>query len=213
MGNKQKNIFLESEGDAWYERNKAKIIIDQNDDIIYEILRLIDSRSVSDQSRLLEIGCADGSRLKWLQDNTSIVCHGVEPSAIAVKYAVNNGLRVVKGVASKLDYTNHYFDIIVYGFCLYLTDPDDYFKIIYEANRVLKPNGYIIIKDFYSDSFLKNEYKHKGGVFSHKMNYQKLFDWHPGFTCLTHTVRHHETQLYTNDLNEWVSTVVIYKSM
>ena len=45
------------------------------------------------------------------------------------------------GTAEKLPFEENYFDILIFGFCLYLTDSEDLFKISSEAYRVTKKVG------------------------------------------------------------------------
>ena len=105
------------------------------------------------------------------------------------------------------------FNIVVFGFCLYLCDREDLFKISFEANRVLKNQGWIIIQDFYTPMPLKRRYKHTKGIYSFKMDYRKLFDWHPHYECFSHEITHHSKKEMTDDLQEWVSTSVLRKNI
>jgi hypothetical protein len=86
------------------------------------------------------------------------------------------------------------------------------FRIAAEADRVLKPNGWIVIHDFYSPTFVKREYHHRSGVFSRKMDYRTLFDWHPAYACLSHEVRHHADDGYTDERQDWVAVSVLRKT-
>ena len=52
-------------------------------------------------------------------------------------------------------------------------------KIVEETFRVLRKNGYLIIYDFYSDNVKYSTYKHNAKIKVRKMDYSKLFDWHP----------------------------------
>ena len=45
------------------------------------------------------------------------------------------------------------------------------------------------------------------------MDYRTLFSWHPSYTCLTHQVRHHVDQTYTDDSQEWVALSVYEKKI
>ena len=103
------------------------------------------------------------------------------------------------------------FDIIVYGFCLYLCDRNDLFKIASEGNRVLRKNGFIIIYDFYSESYSQNAYHHLNGIFSYKMDYSKLFCWHPAYTQMKLQLGSHNSAYITDDENERVALSVIRK--
>jgi ubiquinone/menaquinone biosynthesis C-methylase UbiE len=161
---------------------------------------------------LLEIGCGDGGRLSWLNKYKGLNCSGIDPSAKAVKIANDKGVQSIIGTADKLPFKNNEFDIVIFGFCLYLCDVEDLFQISQEADRVLKKTGWIIIHDFYSKSSITNKYKHCDGVNSHKMDYRKLFDWHPAYTCYSHEIKHHVHIEFTDEVNEWVGLSILRKN-
>jgi len=138
-------------------------------------------------------------------------CSGIEPSAKAVAVAQQLGLQVSQGTADALPYESGSFDVLIFGFCLYLCDRDDLFRIAQEADRVLKASAWVIIHDFFATTPLQREYHHFEGLFSYKMDYRKLFDWHPHYTCFAHEVHPHGTMGYTDDPNEWVATSVLRK--
>lgn len=206
----QKEVFLNSEGDRWYFRNKDLInrtsIID--DPLFKEILSFFPI--VETKLRVLEIGCGNGKRLIELKKHGFEVS-GVDPSKSAVKDAISNGINAIVGTADKLPFENNSFDIIVFGFCLYLCDRDDLFLIAAEANRVLDENGYVFIFDFYSKEAFENNYHHIDGLKSYKMDYCKLFDWHPNYILLKHTIGSHKSLEFVNDKNEWVSVSILKK--
>lgn len=79
--------------------------------------------------------------------------------------------------------------------------------------KVLKDNGYLIILDFYSSEHIKKKYHHLSGVFSYKMDYRKLFDWHPSYSCFYHEVTAHAKDGFTNDKNDWVATSILKKKI
>jgi ubiquinone/menaquinone biosynthesis C-methylase UbiE len=214
MKEKQKAIFIKTEGDAWYERNRY-ILAERS----YEhdpIIRAIDSCLGSQVKlergrRLLEIGCGEGYRLRWLEDHRGFTCSGIEPSEKAVNAACKDGLEVKRGTADLLPYGNGEFDFLVFGFCLYLCDQDDLFMIAQEANRVLSQNGWLIIHDFYSNIPRSVKYAHHEGVSSNKMDYRKLFEWHPAYTCYSHELNHHQHLGFTDNSDEWVGTSILRK--
>jgi len=208
---KQKNVFLESEGDAWYERNVSALNLrklPEEDPLLLEILNLPLKRGAT----ILEIGCGDGARLGWLRENLECDCYGVEPSKKAVEVANGRNITVYQGAADKLPFNDKTFDVIIFGFCLYLCDREDLFRIAAEADRVVRNTGWILIQDFYSPTPLKREYHHLPGLFSYKMDYRTLFTWHPEYTNFVHKVCHHSEKNYTDDPIEWVATSVIRKA-
>jgi len=73
---------------------------------------------------------------------------------------------------------------LIYNFCLYLSDDEDLIKIIFEADRVLKKNGIIFILDFYHKKTKYIKYIHHKDIYSRKMNYSKLFLWHPKYELI-----------------------------
>jgi len=210
---KQKEIFLKSEGNAWFNRNKDKLDkrkFPDDDSLLMEYMELLPS--LGKDIKILEIGCGNGNRLAWLKNKTGADCYGVEPSFDAVEEANERGLYVKQGSADDLAFDDREFDVVIFGFCLYLCDREDLFKIAKEADRVLKSPGWLLITDFYSSTTLKCEYHHKEGLYSYKMDYRNLFSWHPAYECMTHKVRHHVENKYTADENEWVAVSVLRKN-
>jgi SAM-dependent methyltransferase len=217
MTHKQKDIFSLSEGDAWFDRNHETISqrsYNEREPIIQAIDHCLENPSEpgGEWFDLLEVGCGDGKRLHWLQEHRSLRCSGVEPSSKAIEFATKHGVRAKKGTADNLPFADQQFDIVVYGFCLYLCDREDLFKIAYEADRVLKKTGWLIIHDFYSNEALEGPYRHFQGIQSFKMDYRKLWDWTPAYTCFSQNLRHHSRPSFTDDRLEWVATSIMRKN-
>lgn len=208
---KQKNIFLESEGDAWFFRNRESIIQRNfaSDRVVNAIQKVVDSDPNS--KKIIEIGCGNGLRLKHLKDNMGLDVQGIDPSAMAIQDAKRYGLNVVQGTADDVPCSSGEFDIVVFGFCLYLCDREDLFKIAYETDRILKQNGWIIILDFHSDIPVNRPYHHKPGVFTYKMDYSKLFSWHPNYSLYYQELFHHVEKKFTDEENEHIALNVIRK--
>jgi ubiquinone/menaquinone biosynthesis C-methylase UbiE len=212
----QKSIFLDSEGDAWFERNHQVIEnhpIDSHDPIVSALTQINVLGVDKTEKKILEIGCGEGKRLSWLSNNFSLVCHGIDPSSKAVKLAKSRGILAVQGTADMLPYENGIFDVVVFGFCLYLCDREDLFRIACECDRVLKPNAWVIIKDFFSPIPVRRSYHHREGIYSYKMDYRKLFDWHPAYVCYSHQLSHHKDSGFTDDPQEWVALSIIRKQV
>lgn len=207
---KQKSVFLESEGNAWLNRNNQGMWSNfdpKTDRLLPDLLEL----PLDPGMKVLEIGCSSGGRLLWLQENLNLECVGIEPSEEAVKIAREQGINVFQGTADSLPFGNISFDLVIFGFCLYLCDRDDLFRISQEADRVLKTPGWLAILDFFAPIPSSRSYHHLGGIFTYKMDYRTLFDWNPFYTCMTHKVRHHVDNSYTDNLQEWVSLSILRK--
>lgn len=204
---KQKDIFLNSEGNAWLNRNKSKKNLNE-DVVLTELLNL----PISSEMKVLEIGCSSGERLVVLREKHGLEVFGIDPSAEAIRVANANGVSAYQSTADCLPFDDLYFDILIFGFCLYLCDRDDLFSIAREADRVLKNPGWLIIHDFFVSTPLSRPYHHYDGVYSYKMDYRTLFTWHPCYVCMNHKILHHNTRLYTDDSQEWVGLSILRKS-
>ena len=103
--------------------------------------------------------------------------------------------------------------MVIFGFCLYLFDREYLFNIAGEADRVLNENAWLIIHDFYSERPVHNPYHHREGLYSYKMDYRKLFDWHPAYTCFSHLIQHHQKPVFTDSSDDWVATSLLRKNL
>ncbi|UYO93982.1 class I SAM-dependent methyltransferase [Pollutimonas sp. M17] len=214
----QKDVFLSSEADAWYERNlkavkKIDFSIDPVSLAVLELVTTFPPEMQARRLRVLEVGCGEGRRLEWLAAKLNLDVYGIEPSALAVDKARARGITAERGTADDLPFDDATFDVLIFGFCLYLCDRQDLFRVAQEANRVLKPDSWLVINDFYAPHPIKREYHHKPGVYSYKMDYRRLFTWHPAYTCFAHKVTFHGRTEFTDDSQEWMATSVMRKRM
>ena len=90
-----------------------------------------------------------------------------------------------------MHFGNASFDTIIFGFCLYLCDRKDLFKIAYEADRCLQNEGTIILLDFKPPFPYKNKYSHLEGIYSYKMDYSKMFNWNPAYNEVVNVIFSH----------------------
>ena len=210
----QKDIFLQSEADEWFQRNKqatANQLFSQ-DTVCAEIQKIITAKSSQGKAfKILEVGCGEGLRLSWLSKEFGAQVFGIEPSKKAVIEAAKRGIVATQGTADLLPYEDETFDILIFGFCLYLCDQQDLFKIAYEADRVLKKDAWLIINDFYYPGSITRDYHHKLGVQSHKMDYRALFEWHPAYICYGHQIQQHGLHEFCDDPQEWVAVSTMRK--
>lgn len=208
----QKDVFLQSEGNAWFDRNRdavARRKLPEDDPVLQEVLDVWKEQTST--PTILEIGCGEGARLGWLREHLHAECLGIEPSPKAVAAACTRGVDARQGTADALPFEDSSVDVLIFGFCLYLCDREDLFRVASEADRVLRSPGWIVIEDFYSPTPRSRPYHHQPGVQSYKMDYRSLFVWHPAYVCLTHKVRHHGQSRYTDDSEEWVGVSVLRK--
>ena len=172
---KNKNYFLRIGGDKYYKRNvDSEVIIKKS--VLYKVLK----KNLSKNKNILEIGCSDGKKLILLKKKyRNCNFYGIDPSTSPLNNLKKNKINYKVGTADELPFRDNFFDIIVYGFCLYLCDDDLLFKIASEGFRCLRPGGIIIIEDFVLKKPVYKKYIHKRGILTRKMDYVSMFEWHP----------------------------------
>lgn len=207
----QKEIFLNSEGNATYERNKktlSKRKFPDDDVVLSELVNVITDFS---GLKILEVGCGGGERLSWLKLQGADV-FGIDPSSAAIESVSAKGIAAKIGTADDLPYEGGMFDIVIVGFCLYLCDRQDLFKISSEVDRVLKATSWMIILDFYKKNHSSNSYVHLDGVYSFKMDYSSMFSWHPDYILmLQKIVDHDDFNILTDNENDMMSFQLLRK--
>lgn len=194
----QKSVFLSGEGDRWFERN-ASHLSGNPKDVVIAGLRNLDLKP----KRVLEIGAANGHRLAVMAQEFGCTASGVEPSASAVAdgKARFPGLDLRVGTADELPFADGSFDLVIFGFCLYLVDPRLHFRCIQEADRVLADRGTLVIFDFIESLPFYNNYSHLPGMRSHKMEWSRFFLASPAYRLVQRTLeRKDEAALERNRL-------------
>lgn len=172
---KQAQTFLMGEGDAWFNRNKKKL--PPAHDLILTLIALNRVKP----SRALEVGCADGWRLRELSSLYKCEVAGIDPGKSDIAW-------IEQGTADHLPYKDGAFDFVIYGFCLYLCDREDLFKIVTEGDRVLADGGHLMIHDFHPEYSHKRVYHHCNNVYSYKMDYSALWLANPAYKLVTRMI-------------------------
>jgi len=207
----QRDVFLTGEGNAWFQRNKNNLAEIDDTDIVAKAIKFVE---LSCPLRILEIGCSNGSRLELLkQIFTDAEYYGLDPSEDAIrmgKEKYNFNLQV--GTADTLQFEESFFDLILFGFSLYLCDRKDLFKIAYEADRCLCNNGYLIIKDFQQPFPYKNAYVHYEGLSSYKMDYSLMFKWNPSYTEICRIISSHQGYIQREIPDERIGVTILHKN-
>ena len=215
----QSELFLEAESDRYYARNKAAL---ENKDQFYceDLLCQTLADFKAEVKQILEIGCATGQKLQYLCQHFGVGGSGVDPSSKAVEdgnqrlAAVgiqNVALKV--STANALPFEKHQFDLVYFGFCLYLVGRDELFAAIAEADRVLKPGGFLAIVDFDPSLRHKRPYHHKEGLFSYKQQYSNLFTASGHYYLMSKDSLSHSGHHFSKDSDERMSLCVLHKEL
>lgn len=177
MDNLQTEAFRAGEGDAYFRRNKNREVRGALIDFFTPLIRPGDN--------VLEIGCSHGSHIAALVAKTGCIGFGLDPSkeAIGVGRSEFRNLCLEVGTAQKIPFART-FDVVLFGFCLYIMDRNAVMPAIAEADRILKPGGHLGIWDFDPPYPQKRTYHHLPGLFSYKMDYSRLFLANPAYALI-----------------------------
>jgi SAM-dependent methyltransferase len=188
---RQADIFLQGgEGDRWLERNRDQL---GHNDPIADVIEVLGIKP----TRVLEIGCANGWRLAALHAMYDCEVFGVEPSLLACVEAADRKVPVWQMTASTLPELGPKFDMIIYGFCLYLTDPSDWFNIVAEGDRALAPGGHLVIHDFGDEGKpFARKYEHREGLLAYHVDFAKMWLGSPLYHRV-HREHHVDDQMIT----------------
>jgi ubiquinone/menaquinone biosynthesis C-methylase UbiE len=202
----QNKIFRDSEGDAWFVRNPKEASSQAR--LLAGAVQALGFKP----TRILEIGCAGGAPLNVLQQTFDCECFGIDPSGEAVEYAKSTfpDISCKVGTADNIEYGDNEFDLVVLGFCLYLTDPEHHFRAAWQIDRVLRDKGAVVIKDFLPPAAYKNAYAHRSGIFARKMPWSDMLLWHPSYSLLSRTYMEHG-EPFTFAPDERVGIDILYK--
>src|SRR5262245_9036553 len=117
---KQADMFLGGEGDAFYERNKDKPRLPD------PVITAIETLNLKPK-RVLELGCGTGWRLAELCERQPELLHaqGYDASAEAVSNKVHPNIFQNDVLEALTHIRTGYYDMVIFGFCLYLVDRED----------------------------------------------------------------------------------------
>lgn len=216
---KQKNIFSAGEGDAWFQRNTSHLKTIEQTALSEDVRYICESLSPFRQNirKVLEIGCSNGIKLETICHHFGSVGVGIEPSVLAVESGNQRDkladVTLHVGTGDSLSYQTGEFDLVYFAFCLYLFDRQILMQSLAEADRVLKPGGFLVITDFDPGVLHKRPYSHHHGVFSYKQNYADFFTqtglyYLAGKHCFSHQLSY-----FDRAPDERVSTCILYKEV
>lgn len=206
-----KKFFEDGEANEYFNRNKNQFELSQVGKVI-ELLSDWLNPFKNDISSILEIGCGSGDRLNQIANNLSANGYGVEPSTEAVSYIENKfpTLKVKLGFGDDIPF-NQKFDLVHLGFFLYLVDRELYLRCISEADRLIKPGGFLSIIDFDTPLPYSNTYHHETKVHSHKINNSEVFVASGLFSVINKFHFSNENLFFDKDINERMSLTLLYK--
>ncbi len=186
----QKSAFRQGEGDRWFARNEDKLAMKAQRDLLMSELK----QAHIAPTRVLEIGCSNGWRVEAMHVAWGCAAFGIDPSSQAIQEGSTRfpDITLKAGTADDLPFDDGNFDLVVIGFCLYLCDRSDLFRIGMEVDRCISNGGHLAILDFFSSIPYRNRYQHLDSIYCYKMDYSAMFTWNPAYTLLRQTKHAHD---------------------
>jgi SAM-dependent methyltransferase len=194
----QSDVFFNGEGNNWYERNKHKEL----NPLVLDPIRRLDFKP----RNVLEVGCGDGRYLAELKRHFGCEATGIDTSSQAIEAARQNYPGIDFWYSKAEDLLLFPFlpyDLILFGFCLYLVDRDRLFDIVNATDSLLNRKGYLAIHDFNGERPEVVPYKHKEGVYSYHMDYPMLWLANPAYTLVSKTPTGAETSMTILQKTGW----------
>lgn len=175
MGRTQTDVFIESEGNRWFERNRTALdayTIER--DPIARVMQLYSLRP----THVLELGAANGARVAALAKLFSCPATAVEPS----EDAVADGRRKypeTRYICSPLHLVtlSETFDAVIVNFVLHWVDRSVLFTSLARIDSLVRDGGHLIIGDFRPSHPTRNHYHHlpDESVHTYKQDYAAMF--------------------------------------
>lgn len=209
----QRDIFLGGEGDAYFRRNAPGY---EASNAGRSSLQLsVIERYLKPGARVLEIGCANGLNLETLRLRCGVQGNGIDPSVAAVEAGKRDfpALDLAVGTADALPFGDASFDLVWFGFCLYVTDRALLPRVVAEADRVLKNGGLLAIVDFDPDLPVRRRYSHTAGVSSYKTDHARLFLGFPQYVLVEKRAFSHHGDNFDTDPGERLAIQILYKDV
>lgn len=210
----QERIFLDGEGDSWFERNREKLG-DISDDFPIETIKRVLSPFNESIVNILEIGCSNGAKLNDLCTFFNATGYGIDPSEKAITIGEREfpTLKLSVGTAQDIEHRNESFDLVYFGFCLYLLDRNAVLRAVAESDRVLRAGGFLAILDFEPSGRRQNPYHHLQGVTTFKNSYAEFFTAGGHYYLIAKDSLTNETRQFSPDRDERVTINVLFKEI
>jgi SAM-dependent methyltransferase len=175
----QDKIFLEKEGDAWFQRNKEALGKPGKLDWPLHCIGLLNEKDKI--KTVAEVGCANGFRLAALKNQFKKAERfvGIEASAQAIAAGSKQYPQVefIRGTLSDLP-TQDEFDLVIVSHVLHWVDRSTLSRSVAEIDRITRDGGILILGDFLPDFPQRRRYHHleQENVYTYKQDYAKIFE-------------------------------------
>lgn len=180
MSQDQDVIFAQSEGNAWYRRNAAKLGSVDRPDALLDMARLLPAARREAIRSVCDIGCANGERLarfaRLLPNATRLCGFDASSEAVAAGMARFEGLDLRPALADSPPFEGP-FDLVTISFVLHWVDRKRLARTIAAVDGLVADGGLLILSDFLPDQPCSRRYHHRQDVelFTFKQDYSAAF--------------------------------------
>ena len=143
---KNLNLLKSKEANEYFKRNCET----QDSILYYNIINLLKISKIKPKN-ILEIGCANGSKLNIYQKQLKpSVSYGIDLSDKAINHGIKKykKLKLLHLSSLNINKIKIKFDLIICGYFLDQLDRNEIFKQFDLIYKKLNKNGYLIIYDF-----------------------------------------------------------------
>lgn len=177
MKTSQEEAFVKFEADAWYDRNKSVIMEPVTAD--HKVIKAIIESGASQSGCFIDIGGGAGmvaagfTKLHpgWQGTVLEPSKKAVEAGSIAFPW-----LNFICGsLTQKKDIPNKMYDMAIVCGVLTWIDRPLLSQAFANIDSLLKPDGCVVISDFYTPFPRANRYHHKDGLYTFKQDYSLPF--------------------------------------
>lgn len=204
--------FDEIEADSWFDRNINSLEkVDR-----FEEMKLLSDWLYpfeNEISNILEIGCGPGIRLNYLVDKLNAKGTGIDPSPKSVQFIRSK----FPHISCKVGYSHSMslqgqFDLVHLGFFMYLVDRESFYKTISEIDSAVKVGGFLSIIDFDPPYPYSNEYAHRKGSKSYKLDNSSVFVSSGLYTLINKYSYSTNRFCFTKSHDDRISLSLLYKN-
>lgn len=183
-----------------------------------DFLRRIQMIYPNSINKMLEIGCSYGYNLDYLYRELCVgrgELYGVDPSDKAIEYgrskmSEENKIYLFQACSNELPFPDEMFDVVIVGFCLYITPRDWIEGSINEIDRVLNHEGFLVVTDFDVPFWIRRNNMHNASMPVYKEDYAQRF-LSRGYSLVEKRSYSHNADCFSKDIQERVSTQILFK--
>lgn len=218
LASDSEDIWLKSEADAWFSRNDERFAAqDLSSRIDIKELSHFFEKTEASIGKVLEVGCSSGRVVEIVSHSLQAHGVGIDPSRRAIEAgnarlsARGANCKLQVGSATEIPSEDEEFDLVMAGFFLYVIPPNQLFRAISELDRVLRPGGFLAIRDFDHPHFLSVPYGHQPDSKVFKRRYHEIFVSSFHYSIVFSRSFSEESEGFSEDPNKRESFTILYK--